>query len=332
MTANRHSSQATRIPVISIEPLFFDDAAAKAGVAHELRTACEEIGFFYIRDHGVSDQKIVNIIGAMKEFFRLPMDERMRIAVTPEHHRGYIPIGGRSYGTNGRTELRDTYKMLTELPDNDPDLLSGKPLHQRNKWPNGLPGFRDCLLNYYDDMNLVSDALLRGFALALELDERHFLPSFRKPITQLSFNHYPPQPSTAPEDQYGIKPHSDTTAFTILWADPIGGLEIKPVGQDWIDAPYIDGTFLINIGDMMARWTNDRFMSTPHRVINHTGQERYSIPFFVNPDFDAVVACLETCTDAQHPPKYPPQHVGDYMVNYTRNAASKPKIAAAAVA
>ena len=169
------------------------------------------------------------------------------------------------------------------------------------------------VLDYFDEMTRLSHALLRAFALALDLEEEYFLVSFRKPQTQLSLLHYPPQPPAAPEDEYGIRPHADATAFTILYQDEVGGLQVQGVNGGWIAAPPISGTYVINIGDMMARWTNDRFASTKHRVFNRSGRERYSLPFFGIPDYDAVVACLPTCQGAGNPAKYEPLSVGDFI-------------------
>jgi isopenicillin N synthase-like dioxygenase len=300
------------IPVIGIGALREGTLAAQAAVAEELGAACREIGFFYVAEHGVPEAKIEAVRQAARDFFALPPAALHAIEATREHYRGYLPMGARAYA--GRPDLVHAFKMQIELPPDDPDLLAGKPLHQPNKWPAGLPGFRETLLDYYAEMDTLSHAIMRGFALALGQEAEFFRPFFRKPLTQLSLLHYPPQPPDAPEDQFGIRPHTDTSAFTILGTDPVGGLQVRPLGQDWIAAPHIPGTYLINIGDMMARWTNDEFTSTPHRVINATGRERISVPFFANPDYDAVVTCLPQCQGPGRPAKYPPQHVGEFIL------------------
>ena len=307
------STGLSRIPVIPIAALREGDAAAQAATAQALGAACREIGFFYVADHGVPEAKIKAVRDAARRFFALPRETLMRIAATRDHYRGYLAMGARSYA--GRADLMHSFKMQIELPQDDPDLLAGKPLHQPNKWPDDLPGFRETLLDYYAEMDALSHAIMRGFALALGQEAEFFRPFFRKPLTQLSLLHYPPQPPDAPEDQFGIRPHTDTSAFTILGTDPVGGLQVRSAGQQgWVDAPHIPGTYLINIGDMMARWTNDEFTSTPHRVINSTGRERISVPFFANPDFDAVVTCLPQCQGPDRPAKYPPQHVGEFIL------------------
>lgn len=181
-------------------------------------------------------------------------------------------------------------------------------------------------MDYFDHITLLSRSLLRAFALALDLREDHFLASFRKPQTQLSLLHYPPQPPAAPEDEYGIRPRADATAFSMLYQDEVGGLQVQGLDGGWIAAPPIPGTYVINIGDMMARWTNDRFASTKHRVFNRTGRERYSLPFFGIPDFDAVVECLPTCHGPGNPPKYPPLKVGDFIKRKNASDWTQPSV------
>ena len=300
-----------RIPVIAIAALRDGASAAQATAAAEIGAACREIGFLYVTDHGVPETKIEAVRDAARSFFALPREQLLAIEATRDHYRGYLPMGARAY--SGRADLIHSFKMQIELPPDDPDIMAGKPLHMPNKWPEGLPGFRATLLDYYAEMEMLSHAIMRGFALALGQEAEFFRPFFRKPLTQLSLLHYPPQASDAPEDQFGIRPHTDTSAFTILGTDPVGGLQVRPLGQEWVAAPHIPGTYLINIGDMMARWTNDEFTSTPHRVINSTGQERISVPFFANPDYDAVVTCMPQCQSPDRPPRYPPQHVGNFI-------------------
>ncbi len=239
--------------------------------------------------------------------------ERMKVKLTLPGNRGYQPLGSRMYSDKADApDLNESFKYQHELPPDDPEILAGDRIHAPNRWPDNLPGWRETLLGYYGRMEALSEALLRAFALALDLDEGFFLGFYRKPLTQINLLHYPPHPPVTQGRQFGLRPHSDTTSFTILAQGEIGGLQIEH-RQGWIEAPPIPGTFVINIGDMVARWTNDRFASTPHRVINRSGAERYSVPFFAIPDFDAVVECLPSCHGPGNPPKYPPLHVGTFM-------------------
>lgn len=292
-------------------------------MARAVREACEGPGFFYLAGHGVPPSEIEAIFAASRRFFALPLEERLKVKLTPKQNRGYQPLGSRMYSDKADApDLNESFKYQRELPADDPDILNGNRVHARNRWPEGLPGWREVLIGYYDQMERLTDALLGAFALALDLAEDYFAAFFRKPLTQINLLHYPPHPPLAPGRQFGLRPHSDTTAFTILAQGDVGGLQVEHDGE-WIEVPPIAGTFVINIGDMMARWTNDRFASTPHRVVNRSGLERYSVPFFAIPDFDAVVACLPSCMGPGRPAKYPPLKVGDFMLGSNARDWSK---------
>jgi isopenicillin N synthase-like dioxygenase len=301
------------VPVIDFAPFLNGGPGGKAHVARQIRTACEDIGFFYLSGHDVPTADLTGIFDAARRFFFLPLERRMRVRLTPQQNRGYQPLGSRFYADKADApDLNESFKYQHELPPNDPDILAGDRVHALNRWPDNLPGWRETLLAYYDQMERLTATLLRGFALALDLSENHFVPFYRKPLTQINLLHYPPHPPAATERQFGLRPHSDTTAFTILLQGEVGGLQVEREGE-WIEAPPRPGTFVINIGDMMACWTNDRFASTPHRVINRSGLERYSVPFFAIPDFDAVVSCLPSCAGPGRPAKYAPLRVGEFM-------------------
>jgi isopenicillin N synthase-like dioxygenase len=315
------------VPVIDFTPFREGSAEGKARVADAIREACEGSGFFYLVGHGVPMEQIEAVFAASRRFFALPLEERLKIKLTPRQNRGYQPLGSRMYGDKADApDLNESFKYQHELPPNDPDVIDGGRVHALNKWPEGMPEWRDTLIAYYGQMEHLTDALLRAFALALDIDEDYFLRFYVKPLTQINLLHYPPQPSTAAGRQFGIRPHSDNTAFTILAQDSVGGLQIES-GDTWIEAPPISGAYVINIGDMMARWTNDRFRSTPHRVVNRSGAERYSVPFFAIPDFDAVIECLSSCQRPDWPPKYAPLRVGDFMHESNSRDWAKGKIA-----
>ncbi|MGH7153140.1 MAG: isopenicillin N synthase family dioxygenase [Acetobacteraceae bacterium] len=269
--------------------------------------------FFYLTGHSVPRAQIDCIFAACRRFFDLPLEERMKVRLTPKQNRGYQPLGSRMYADKADApDQNESFKYQHEYPADDPDILNGNRVHALNQWPEGLPGWRNTLIAYYDQMERLTNELLRAFALALDLDEGYFLGFYKKPLTQINLLHYPPKPIPPGLRQFGLRPHSDTTAFTVLVQDDNGGLQVER-GGDWLEVPPIEGTYVINIGDMMARWTNDRFASTPHRVINRSGKERYSIPYFAIPDFDALVSCLPSCMGAGRPAKYPPLRVGDFM-------------------
>jgi isopenicillin N synthase-like dioxygenase len=301
------------VPVIDFASFRDGTVEGKARISAAIRGACEGSGFFYLAGHGVPASQIDGIFAASRRFFALPLEERMAVKLTPRENRGYQPLGSRIYADKADApDQNESFKYQHEYPEDDPDIRDGSRVHARNRWPAGLPGWRETLIGYYDQMERLTDALLRGFALALELPEGYFTGFYKKPLTQINLLHYPPRLPQTGVRQFGLRPHSDTTAFTILVQDNVGGLQVERNG-DWIEVPPIAGTYVINIGDMMARWTNDRFASTPHRVINRSGAERYSVPYFAIPDFDAVVSCLPSCMGPDQPAKYPPLRVGDFM-------------------
>jgi isopenicillin N synthase-like dioxygenase len=314
-----------QIPLIDFQPFLAGTRGDRLAVARQVRDACETIGFLYLRNHGVPDSKIAATLAASRHFFALPDGIRLDPAIltTPTRTRGYMQLSSRHYAGTGAPDLMEAFKVQQQLPPDDPDIVAGGRGQELNLWPRGEHEFRRTVLDYFDEMTRLSHALLRAFALALDLEEEYFLASFHKPQTQLSLLHYPPQPPAAPEDEYGIRPHADATAFTILYQDEVGGLQVQGV-NGWIAAPPIPGTYVINIGDMMARWTNGRFASTKHRVFNRTGRERYSLPFFGIPDYDAVVACLPTCQGAGNPAKYEPLSVGDFIKRKNSSDWTKP--------
>jgi len=306
---------AGQVPVIDFAPFLAGTPAGKLAVAAQIRGACEGTGFFYLAGHGVPQPAIDAVFAASRRFFGLPLDERMKVRLRVGPNRGYQPLGSRIYADKADApDLNESFKYQHELPEDDADVRAGDRVHARNVWPDGLPGWRDTLIRYYDAMERLSEAMLRAFALALALPEDWFHGFYRKPLTQINMIHYPPHPAHTPGRQFGLRPHADTTAFTILAQGHEGGLQVEH-GADWIEVPPIRGTFVINIGDMMARWTNDRFASTPHRVINRSGRERFSIAFFAIPDFDAVVECVPGCVPSGQSAKYPPLHVGRFMLN-----------------
>jgi len=216
-------------------------------------------------------------------------------------HAGYAP------------DLKESYEFALDLPLTDPDVAAGRPLHGPNRWPAQAPWLRAPAEAYFAHTMQVGQRLLRLFALALDQREDFFLQWCSKPMVQSRLFHYPPQ-TPATGDALGVAPHSDYGMVTILAQDPIGGLELQRRDGEWVAAPYIEGTFVVNLGDMFRVWTNDLFVSNLHRVVNRTGRERYSIPTFFNLDYDAPVACLPNCQSADNPPRHAPMKSGDYLV------------------
>ena len=304
------------IPVIDIRGLRLGTPGRRQAVAAEIARACETVGFLYIADHGVPQGLIDDTFAQNAAFFAQSMEDRMKSAATLEHWRGYVPakLEGEGGGVGGTIE---TYRLMLDLPPDDADVRMGKPMHMPNRWADHLPGFRATVGAYMDAMMALSVHLRHGFALGLGLPEEWFDPYYNRPLIQQSLLHYRPARSSNPADaEIGSGEHKDSGAFTILMQDDVGGLEVGHLQHRWVAAPPIPGTYIINIGDMMERWTNGRFISTNHRVVNRAQRPRYSLPFFANPDYEAIIAPIPSLVTPGTSAAYPPLHFGEFMERF----------------
>lgn len=300
------------VPVIDVGPLFNGTDAAANAVAAEIRRASIEVGFFYVRGHNVSRHLMNAMLMAAKYFFALP-DARKREIQVNKAHRGYVPFAQTTLGRAYKADLKESLNFAFPFDAADPDVVAGKPLIGVNQWPAGEPVLRGVGEDYYAAVFELGQRLLEGFALALGTDRAFFRELYRRPLVRARLIHYPPQEGDTGEGQFGAAPHTDWGCITVLWQDDVGGLQVRNRSGQWIDAPPIDGTFVINIGDMLERWSNDLFVSTPHRVVNASGRERYSIPVFYDPDFGTIVECLPNCSGHDNPAKYPRTIAGEYI-------------------
>ena len=307
------------VPLIDFGPFLVGDLQARREVAEAIGRACRDIGFFYLKNHGVPESLVAGSFAEAKRFFDQPMARKREIAIERSAcHRGYFAVGGENLDPAKQTEagdLKEGIKIGRDLGPAHPRVTQGLALHGPNQWPAGLPGWRDAMQRYFDALEDLGRQIMRAFALALGLEEEHFTALLTEPMTTLGPLHYPPQSGRITEKQIGAGAHTDFGCLTILAQDPVGGLQVRNAAGKWIDAPPIPGTFVVNIGDMMARWTNDRFASTRHRVINASGRERYSMPFFFDPNFEADVVVLPTCSGPDDPPKYPPTTGGQHLLD-----------------
>ncbi len=308
----------SEIPIIDITPLGRADAAEQE-VVGAIRDACEHVGFFYIKGHGVPLDDMKAIFTACECFFAIPQAQRDAIyLINSPQYRGYLPIGVLGANTDRPRDLLESLNVGMELGPDDPDVRAGKPLHGGNQWPAGLPELRDEVLRYYGLMDALMRRLLTGFALAAGLPRNGFDHWFEKPLTQMRLLHYPAQ-QVVQDNMIGARAHRDFGFFTILLQDGTGGLEVSNQSGEWVVAPPIEGMFVINVAEMLKRVTNGRFTSALHRVINRYGRERYSVPFFANPSYDAVLTVLPQFVDGAHPAQFAPYSVGQEMHNFYRN-------------
>jgi isopenicillin N synthase-like dioxygenase len=306
---------AHELPVIDLGGLR-GGPAAEATIARTLDEAFRTVGFCYFANTGVDPALLDGVFAASRRFHALPDDAKHAITMN-EFHRGYMApktsvLETSSVARVTQPNFSESFMLMHEVPPDD--LRFGTPLNGPNQWPAGLPDFREAVQAYDTAMREFCLRLLRPIALALGAPRDALLPFFQRPTTFLRLLHYPPQPPDAPDDAFGSAPHTDYGFITILAQDNAGGLEVRPRGGSWVPAPPIPGTFVVNVADMLARWTNDRWQSTPHRVKNLSGGDRYSCPYFFDMDLDATVACLETCCGAGNPPRYAPVRYDDYLL------------------
>ncbi len=281
----------SEIPILDIGSLV--KGADEPSLIDELYRACADVGFFYVRNHGVPKELVESVMRAAEPFFAAPTNEKMEVVLDQRirgfyaHNRvtsvGHLIEGEDRSGLN----CKEGFWVAHDRP-----LCETALLHGPNQWPEGHPELKRSMMAYFDAVEALADALLRGFALALELEEQRFDCLFEKPLTSLLINYYPPQEKPTTERNIGLSPHFDAGGFTILWQDDIGGLEIQNKSGEWVGAPPIEGTFVINIGNVLQMWSNGKFSSTPHRVVNRGARDRFSIPMFVNPSYDVKVAPL----------------------------------------
>lgn len=307
------------VPLIDFGPFLAGSEAERRAVALKIAEACRNIGFFYLTNHGIPQALVDRTVAEAKRFFDLPVEKKREIAIEKSScHRGWFALGGENLDPAKQKEagdLKEGIKIGRDLGPDHPRVREGLPLHGPNQWPSGLPGWRETLQEYYDAATDLGRKLMQAFALALELPEDWFDRWLTLPMTTLGPLHYPPHSGRITEARLGAGAHTDFGCLTILWQDENGGLQVKNLAGQWLDAPPIPGSFVCNIGDMMARWTNDLFTSTYHRVINVSGRDRYSMPFFFDPNFEADVTALPTCVSAERPAKYPPTTGGQHLLD-----------------
>ncbi|MAD45455.1 MAG: oxidoreductase [Oceanospirillaceae bacterium] len=313
-TESRFAAAST-LPVIDIAGLASDDAAERQAVGKEIRAACLANGFFLVSNHGVDEQLQQLVFDQAKRFFAL--DEAQKMAVDKANsvaNRGYEPMGNQTLEPGSPPDLKEGYYMGQQKDADHPDVVAGKFNCGPNQWPEEIPEFRPVMEEYLKQMTALGERLMKGLALSLELPEDYFADYCKDPMTTLRLLHYPPQPADADPAQRGAGAHTDFGGLTILLQDDAGGLQVWDDNQQiWLDVEPIPGTYNINLGDMFARWTNDMYRSTLHRVINNvSGGDRYSIPFFHAGNSDYVVDCLPGCCAAGEEPKYPPVTVEEH--------------------
>ncbi|HEY1927575.1 MAG TPA: 2-oxoglutarate and iron-dependent oxygenase domain-containing protein [Caulobacteraceae bacterium] len=283
------------LPVIDMAPLFDPaDRARRAAVAAEIARACRAHGFFYVVGHGVDADVLRGLEEQSRAFFAMPLERKMAIAMSlgGRAWRGYFPVGGEL--TSGRPDLKEGIYFGTDLGAGHPRVKASLPLHGANLWPDEPAGLRVAVEAYMGGATRAAAALMEGVSLGLGLDAGYFARGYTgEPTVLFRIFHYPAQGPAGIDwtGSWGVGEHTDYGLLTLLAQDHHGGLQVKAPGG-WIEAPPIEGALVCNIGDMLERLTGGRFKSTPHRVLNRSGQDRLSFPLFFDPDFMAPMRPL----------------------------------------
>jgi isopenicillin N synthase-like dioxygenase len=304
------------IPIIDLGRYMAGAPGALDAVAAELRAALEGIGFFIVVNHGVSRDLIGRAFAEARRFHAQPYEAKTALRLN-EHSNGYMAMGRYAVWTsevnaNDKPDLNEAFFVKRERPPDHPLRRSGRRFVGANQWPEALPGFRDTVLAYTEALDALGRRLLPVCAVALGLSPQHFDAAFAESQFVFRLSHYPAV--EAQPNQFGIAPHTDNNFLTFLAQTEIPGLQVRTPSGDWLNVPYVPESFAVNAGDMMHRWTNGRFKSTPHRALPPVGRDRYAIPFFLGPHVDTVIACLPTCQGPENPARFPPITYEDYLL------------------
>lgn len=306
------------IPVIDI-------SGPEAEAAGAIRKACREIGFFYIAGHGVPEELIARQFAAAKAALELPHAQKQALHMkNSPANTGFEPIGAQildSQDDDGGTapvDLKESFYCTTNLADEKPRAPAQGD--GGNQWPD-IPGFREQTLAYGDALQQLGDRLLELIALSLDLPADWFVPYYAGAEAKLRMLRYPPQRADAEFNQIGAGAHTDWGGITLLAQDHLGGLEVCDVSGVWVSADPVPGTFVINLGDLMMRWTNGRYASNFHRVRNnHHAVDRYSLPFFYSPRGDAAIEPIPSCVDAENPRRFSTCTAGEHVSEMFRRS------------
>jgi isopenicillin N synthase-like dioxygenase len=318
----RPKQDTSSIPLLDVRDFLDGEPAALKPLAEQLHIALRDVGFYFLRGHGVPTQLVDSVFAASKQFHEQPLQRKMAIRAN-EHNVGYMPVNGyvsksSRISTSNKPNLVEALFVKRDLDSDHPDVIANKRFRPMNQWPGELTKFRETVVAYCNAMEKLCLRLLPVYASAFELGPGYFDLAFAEPQYTLRMSHYPPS-ETGDADQFGVAAHTDSSFLTMLAQSELPGLAIRAPHGDWIDAPVIDGAFLVNSGDMLRRWTNDKFLSTPHRVVNRTpGRDRYAIPFFFDASADYPMSCLPSCCNASNQARYEPTTYTEYMLWFSR--------------
>ncbi|KAI0060472.1 Clavaminate synthase-like protein [Artomyces pyxidatus] len=324
--AEKADTAFSGIPIIDLKDIANPDPSVKRALANQVRDACINVGFLYVKNHGIPEQAISDALAAMKEYFSLPLETKMELDINKSSNfKGYNAVLSSNNDPESAGDMHEGFEFNRE-PIDPVEAANEKRLHDgvmagANVWPRDPPGFREAMLRYYHPVVNLGLALFPLFALALDLPADFFDDKTRHCAALMRALHYPPQTGPVDDRVIGIGAHTDFECFTILWQEPgIQALQILNADKKWIDAPPIPGTLVVNLGDQFARWTNDVFRSTVHRAINRSGMRRYSIPLFFGTDYDVRLEPIPSCVSEDRPVHYEVVTAGEYVKERLKKA------------
>ncbi len=311
---------ADSIPVIDLAPSFSGDAAQRKAVAWEIHKTARDTGFFYIKNHGVTQEMMDGQLELARTFFKLPLEEKMKVdARNSTCTRGYETMGLQTLDDGSPPDLKEGFLIGVDLDDDHPYVRDGVPNCGANQWPTEPTSFKPQYEAYVAEMFRLGRHLMKLLALSLDLPEDHFAEGLVEPLFNSRLLRYAPQPEEAAFNQIGAGAHTDWGMITILLQDDVGGLEVENAAGEWISAPPIPGTFIINLGEMVRVLTNGLYHANMHRVLNnHSGKDRFSVPTFFDPSYFTEIACASTCLPENGEPDYPATTVGGHIANMYR--------------
>jgi isopenicillin N synthase-like dioxygenase len=307
----------SNLPIIDLSPFMHDSAREdRMHVARAVRSACIDIGFFYATGHGFTTKEFETVLTQGLSFFALPLEEKTRILSPDVDTPGFVRTGGIDPEQNRdkAVDIKERLSLARELRPGEQPRANSRT--GKSQWPPRelLAAFEPTLKDYIARLQRVTEALNHAFALSLDLPEDYFDTLYLHPDTTLTMNFYPPvDPSKLKTAQWSFSPHADYTAFTVLLQDQSGGLQARNSAGEWIDVTPKEGTFVVNVGNLLARWTNDLYSSTLHRALHIGNDPRISAAFFVYPDATTVVRCIGTCQGPGKPPRYEDVTTADYV-------------------
>ena len=285
--ASAKQTDQLSIPVIDISGAI--SGTDIQGVADAIYAAATDHGFFYISGHGIDPALMTQAFEVSEAFFALPKPQKQAVAVDT-NQRGWLDQGMSRLQGSKTHDLKEVFFWGTETAEDDPDIIAGKPLCAVNQWPRDFPRLKADLTPYYDAVCAVARKLMSAIAVSLDQPKNFFEAAYEKPLARGQLVYYPASTAKDEADErFGVAPHTDFGVLTMLLQDSSGGLQVRSKSGGWIEAPPIPNTLVCNIGDLLAQWSNNRFASTIHRVINRTSSARYSIPVFFDPHTDTII-------------------------------------------